>query len=259
MKATEPTIVVGRNPVREVLERQDQRLEKVMLQRGAEGRWATEIRSLAKESGVPVQIVPPQRLGQLASGAAHQGIAAVLAPVGYRDVDEMLTSIATGIDAVKEVKPVLVLLDGIEDPHNYGAILRSAAAAGSEGVIVPNRRMAPLSAVTVKASAGTALRVPIARVRRLSDTIQALKERGYWVVGLAGDDPEPGDPKHASLWDYDWDRPLAVVIGSEGKGLGPSIRAACDVLVSIPLRGDVESLNASVAAGIALFAAVRDR
>lgn len=259
METMEPTIVVGRNPVREALEHRDRRLEKVMLQRGLEGGWIAEIRSAAKEAGVPVQVVPSQRLGRLASGATHQGVAAVLAPVAYRDVDEMLAEIAPGIEAVRAQKPVLVLLDGIEDPRNFGAILRSVAAAGVQGVIVPDRGMAPMSAVTVKASAGTALRIPIARVNRLSDTIQALKERGYWVAGLAGDEPMLGDPDHESLWDYDWDRPVAVVIGSEGEGLQSSVRSACDVLVSIPMRGDVESLNASVAAGVALFAAVRGR
>lgn len=260
MENDEPTIVVGRNPVRESIERGDRHLEKVMLQRGLEGRWVADLRSAAKAIGIPVQVVPPQRLGQLASGAAHQGVAAVLSPVAYHDVDEMLAEIAPGIDEVKAVKPVMVLLDGIKDPRNFGAILRSVAAAGAQGVIVPDRGMAPVSAVTVKASAGAALQLPIARVRRLSDTIQALKERGYWVAGLAGDDdPMPDDPDHESLWDYDWDRPLAIVIGSEGEGLQSPVRAACDVLVSIPMRGDVESLNASVAAGIALFAAVRDR
>jgi 23S rRNA (guanosine2251-2'-O)-methyltransferase len=201
-------------------------------------------------------MVPKPKVDSLAPQAEHQGVVAVVAPVAYADLDEMLAGIAPTLDAVREAKPVLVALDEVEDPRNFGAILRSAVAAGTAGAIVPERRMAPLSAVAIKASAGTALQIPVARVSNLVDAIQQLKERGYWVVGLADD---ADGEKATTVWTYDWDRPVVVVVGNEGSGLRPGVRAACDALATIPMRGPAESLNASVAAGIALFAAVKDR
>lgn len=249
-------VLAGRNPVREALERADGRVEKVLLQKGAHGSAIDAIRRAARAAGVPVQMAPSQALDRLAPQAAHQGVAAVVAPVAYRDIDDLLTEVAPTLDAVREAKPVLVVLDEVEDPHNFGAILRSAVAAGAAGVIVPERRMAPLSAVAVKASAGTALQIPIARAGNLPEALSQLKERGYWVVGLEGGD---GPGERTTVWDYDWDRPVALVVGNEGRGMRPGVAAACDVLASIPMRGPAESLNASVAAGVALFAAVRGR
>ncbi len=254
MKAghSEERVIVGRNPVREALARDDGRVEKVLLQQGLTGRPAGEIRRLAREAGVPVQQVPSARLSRMAPGVAHQGVAALIVPVAYREVEEVLNEIAADTEVVRAKKPMVLLLDRIEDPHNFGAILRSALAAGVEGVIVPRRRMAPLNAAAVKASAGAALKIPIARAGNLADVIEQLKERGYWVAGAAGE----GD---TSVWEMDWDRPLAIVIGSEDRGIRPQIAKACDYLVAIPMRGPVESLNASVAAGILLFAAARSR
>lgn len=251
-------ILAGRNPVREALERADGRVEKVLLQKGVHGSAIDAIRRFAREAGVPVQMVPQPKIDGMAPQATHQGVVAVVAPVAYADLDAMLSEIAPDLDTVREQKPVLVVLDGVEDPRNFGAILRSVVAAGADGVVIPDRRMAPLSAVAVKASAGAALQIPIARTGRLADALHQLKERGYWVAGLDSGDV-PGGAEHATVWDYDWDRPVAIVIGNEGRGLHASIRSVCDVLVSIPMRGPVESLNASVAAGIALFAAVRGR
>jgi 23S rRNA (guanosine2251-2'-O)-methyltransferase len=252
-------VLVGRNPVREALERGDGRIEKVVLQSGAHGSGIDAIRRLAKAAGVPVQNVPGQRVEALAPRATHQGVVAVVAPVAYADFDEMLADIAPNLDAVRELKPVLIALDEVEDPHNFGAILRSLVAAGGAGCVVPERRMAPLSAVAVKASAGTALRVPIARVSSLAAALEQAKERGYWVVGLEGGAALKGDPERFTVWDYDWDRPVVIVIGNEGRGLRSGVRSACDALAEIPIRGEAESLNASVAAGVALFAAVRGR
>ncbi|WP_412067774.1 23S rRNA (guanosine(2251)-2'-O)-methyltransferase RlmB [Rubrivirga sp. IMCC43871] len=249
-------VLAGRHPVREALDRADGRIEKVYLQKGVHGSAIDSIRRASKAAGVPAQMVPRQKIDALAPQVEHQGVVAVVAPVAYRDLDDMLASIAPTLDDVRAWKPVLVVLDEIEDPRNFGAILRSAVAAGAAGAIVPERHMAPLSAVAVKASAGTALQLPIARTGNLTDAIQNLKERGYWVIGLADD---PGSAEATTVWDYDWDRPVAIVIGNEGGGLRTGVRQACDVLASIPMRGPVDSLNASVAAGIALFAAVRTR
>jgi 23S rRNA (guanosine2251-2'-O)-methyltransferase len=254
----EPTVIAGRNPVREALQLGDRSLEKVLVQQGAQGGPVAEIRRAAKAAGVPVQVVPAAKLNALAPGVNHQGVVALAAAADYADLDAMLERIAPTLDDVRSRKPVLLALDGIEDPHNFGAILRSAVAAGAAGVIVPERGQAPLSAAAVKASAGTALRLPIARVTNLAEALFGLKERGYWVVGLEGGAGE-GGAERTTVWAYDWDRPVVLVVGSEGGGLRPRVRAACDVLAAIPMRGPAESLNASVAAGIALFAAVRGR
>ncbi|MDX1547136.1 MAG: 23S rRNA (guanosine(2251)-2'-O)-methyltransferase RlmB, partial [Rhodothermales bacterium] len=226
------------------------RLEKVMLQKGARGLDA--LRHAADQAGVPVQYVPAGRLDRIAPGLTHQGVVAMAAPITYQDLDAMLGAIAPTYDAVQQRKPLLLALDRIEDPHNFGALLRSAVAAGADGVLVPARHMAPLSATTVKASAGTASRIPIARVDNLAEALLRLKERGYWVAGAAGDG-------ETTVWDMDWDRPLALVMGSEGTGLRPRVAGVCDVRVAIPLRGHAESLNVSVAGGILLFAAARTR
>ena len=256
---TEDTsILVGRNPVREALERGERSLEKVLLQQGAGGEPVAAIRRAAKAAGVPVQVVPLVKLNALAPGTNHQGVVALAAAVGYTDLDAMLERVAPTLDVVRATKPVLVALDGIEDPYNFGAILRSAVAAGVAGVIVPERGQAPLSATALKASAGTATRIPVARVTNLAETLFALKERGYWIVGLEGGADDSAQER-TTVWAYDWDRPIVLVVGSEGSGMRPRVQGACDVLAAIPMRGPAESLNASVAAGIALFAAVRDR
>ena len=250
--ADQPGIIAGRNPVREALERGERSIEKVLLAKGASGRPVDAIRRAAKEAGVPVQFVPQPKLNALAPGVNHQGAVAVAAAVDYADLEAMLHGIAADPDVVRERKPVLVALDGIEDPHNFGAILRSAVAAGAAGVIVPERNQAPLGTTAVKASAGTATRIPVARVTNLGNALVQLKERGYWIVGLDGEGEE-------TVWTLDWDRAVVLVVGSEGKGLGARVRDLCDHRVAIPLRGPAESLNASVATGVALFAAVRER
>lgn len=260
MAQSRTDVLAGRNPVREALEAGDGRIEKVYLQRGVHGSAIDAIRRAAKAAGVPVSVAPQQRIDRLAPQATHQGVAASIAPVAYADLDSMLAGLAASPDEVKALKPVVVVLDEISDPYNFGAILRSCVAAGVGGVVVPERGQAPLSAVAVKASAGTALRIPVARTANLPEALHAMKERGYWVVGLAGDEPGAGKgPELSTIWTYDWDRPVVVVVGNEGRGLRPGVRAACDVLADIPMRGDAESLNASVAAGIALFVATKDR
>ena len=265
---SKPTVVAGRNPVREALADDPARIEKLMLARGARGHLEgplERLRRAAKDVGVPVQVVPQQALDRASGGATHQGAVALVAPVAYRDVDALLSEIAPTLDEVKARAPLVLALDGIEDPHNFGAILRSAVGAGAEAVIVTERGMAPLSAAAVKASAGAALRAPLARTSNLAGALAAMKERGYWVVGLeraAARAPEASgaaDARATTVWDWDWSRATALVVGSEGRGLSGPVRKACDGLAEIPMRGDVESLNASVATGIALFIAAKDR
>lgn len=251
MSEEQSSLLAGRNPVREALERGEE-IEKVMIQQGTGGSQIAEIRRLATAAGVQVQYVPEVRLNRMAGGLNHQGVLAFAALVPYLELDDMLSAIAPSTDDVRREKPILLLLDQLQDPYNFGAILRSAVAAGAGGVIVPRHGMAPLNAGAVKASAGTATRIPIARVTNLADAIHQLKERGYWIAGAAGDG-------ESTVWEMDWDRPIAIVIGSEGSGLRSRVMQVCDYRVSIPMRGPAESLNASVAAGILLFAAARTR
>ena len=255
MRRKEPpspqTLLAGRNPVREALE-QGRAIDKVLLQNGIDRRVAGEIRSLARDADIPVQSVPLQRLERAVPGVNHQGVVALLATVRYAGFDDMLRDAAPDRDTVTREKPLIVALDGVQDPHNLGAIIRSAVAAGANGVVLPLRGSAPLNTAALKASAGTALQIPVARVTSLPEALMQLKERGYWVAGVDGTGEQ-------SVWDMDWNRPLALIVGSEASGLDPKVSRTCDYLVRIPMRGPVDSLNASVAAGVLLFAATRDR
>lgn len=250
MSGNDTSTLIGRQPVLEALEREELGIQKVMLEQEASGARIGEIRTLAEERGAPIQYVPAARLRHEADGATHQGVVAITAPIRYREVDEMLSGIAPTWDAVQTTQPRLLVVDRVTDPRNFGAMLRSAVGAGTDGVIVPTREMAPLNAAAIKASAGTAPRIPIARSDDLPRVLTQLKERGYFVYGAEG-------TAETSHWAADWDRPVAVVLGSEGEGLAPDVAEACDQLLSIPLQGPVESLNVSVAAGLLLFAAAR--
>lgn len=242
--------IAGRHPVREALERSGSRIEKVFVQRGVGGRDLSEIRTAASDLGLQVQHVPQQKLDRLVPGVNHQGVVAQISGISYTDLHDLLQDLAADRDELSARKPRLLVIDGIQDPFNFGGILRSAVASGAGGVIVPERNMAPLNAAALKASAGTAARIPIARVRNVADVLYELKERGYWIAGAVAD----GD---TSVWEMDWNRPVALVIGSESAGIRRRVIDACDYRVYIPMRGDAESLNASVAAGVLMFAATR--
>ncbi|MGB0650589.1 MAG: 23S rRNA (guanosine(2251)-2'-O)-methyltransferase RlmB [Rhodothermales bacterium] len=243
--------VAGRNPAREHLETDASRIEKVLLQKGGSGSLK-HMEHLAREVRIPVQFVPKAKLDQLVPGVNHQGVVLAVAPIQYLDVDDMLSRIAPSHDDVRILKPVVVILDHIQDPHNLGAIIRSCAATGVKGVIIPERGAAPVTAASVKTSAGTFSQVMVARTSSLPQLIEQLKERGYWIAGADGG----GETKLAEM---DWDRPLALVIGSEEKGMSRSVAGACDYRVSIPMESGVESLNASVAAALLLFQAYMHR
>jgi 23S rRNA (guanosine2251-2'-O)-methyltransferase len=203
-----------------------------------------EIVALAAEHRVPVRRVSDDDLNRVAPGGAHQGVVADLKPARSYDV----------ADLVREAVPpaLLVVLDGVEDPQNFGAILRSVDAAGAHGVIRQTRRAAPLGGAASKASAGAAAHVKVADVVNIARAVEELKKLGVWTVGLAGDAPASYDQVDLTL-------PVALVMGAEGSGLRRLVRERCDFLVKIPMAGHVGSLNVSVAAGIALFEAVRQR
>ena len=234
-------VICGRNPVREAL-RAGRPMHKIIMAGKGNGALR-EITSLARARGVPVQFADRAALDRLTGGVRHQGVAALAAPVGYADPD--------GLVAGKE-KPLLVALAGVQDPRNLGAVVRTAEAAGADGVVIPARRAAGITPAAEKASAGALAYLPVARVTNLARFLEQMKEKGLWVVGA---DPEA----EQVYWDADLRGPLVLVVGGEEAGLGRAVRAACDLLVRVPMTGKVGSLNASVAAALLIYEVVRQR
>lgn len=244
------TAIAGRKPVLEALAEAGLTVETVYVRNGLKGSFAAQIRQACKSGHVPIKFVPQERLDRLAGEAVHQGVVALTSDVEILDLEGMLSQIAGSWDETARIKPLLLIPDRIYDPHNLGAIVRSAAAFGCNGIILPARQSAPLGPATIKSSAGTALDMLFARVNSLTQSIRQLKERGYWIAGLAGDGS-------TSLDEVDWDRPIVLVVGNEAEGISKRVRDECDLLVSIPISPRVESLNAAVATGIVLRAAAR--
>lgn len=238
--------VSGRQPVLEVL-RSGRPLNKLFVAEGAEGGSIREILARARERGVVVVRVPRARLDEWTGGIHHQGVVADVAPYAYADVDDLLNR------AARSNRPGLFLfLDGIEDPHNLGAILRTAEAAGVHGVVIPKRRAAQVTEAASRASAGAAAHVPVARVTNLARTVAQFQDAGYWVVGTDGRAPKP-------YFEADYTGPTVLVVGGEGAGMSRLVRERCDEVVHIPMLGRVSSLNAGAAAAVVLFEAVRQR
>lgn len=238
-------LIYGRNPVTEAL--REGRVDELLLAHGVEEAFARQIRALAQEAGVRVRQAPRIELDQLAGTTAHQGVVAEAEELHWAQPDDIWNLADKRGEA-----PLLVLLDGITDPRNFGAIVRSAEVLGAHGVVVEERRSAPLSAVVAKTAAGATAHLPMVQVKNLPRFIEDLKERGIWVYGAAGEAAQPVER-------LDLSGPVALVIGSEGDGLRRLVRERCDGLVSIPVRGHIQSLNASVAAGILIYEAARKR
>jgi len=242
------SLIFGVNPVLEALRAGAHRVERLYIAEGALGqRVAGELLSRAKDAGLKVDRVERERLDRMAEDGVHQGVVAEVRDVEYLELPSLIEVAAKG-----DGPPLLVLLDGIQDPHNLGAIIRSAHALGAHGVVLVKDRAAPVTPVAVKASAGAIAHTPIARVTNLSRTLEALKEAGYWSVAA---DPH-GD---RDLFGTRLDGPLAVVVGAEGAGVRKGVLAHCDFRVRIPMKGQVASLNASVSAGIVLYEIARQR
>jgi 23S rRNA (guanosine2251-2'-O)-methyltransferase len=238
-------IVYGINPVLEALK--VGRVTAVWMAKGANPRLQ-QVADLARQKGIAVRTRDGQALDRLAEGGVHQGVVAELRDAGPLSVEDLVR----GAQQRGGGPPLFVVLDGIEDPHNVGAILRTSDAAGVDGVIRQSRRAAPLGGVVAKASAGAVAHVKVADVVNIARAVEELKEAGVWTIGLAGDAAKRYD-------DIDFTLPSALVLGAEGDGLRRLVRERCDWLVSIPMRGQVESLNVSVAAAVVLFEAVRQR
>jgi 23S rRNA (guanosine2251-2'-O)-methyltransferase len=240
-------VAYGIHPVRVLLARHPQRVRRVMIAGGRDAGRLAEVRALALGAGVQVSAVDDALLDKLAAGERHQGVVAELVPPAGDPETQLEEALEAAGDA-----PLLLVLDGVQDPHNLGACLRSADAAGVAAVIVPRDRAAGLTPVVRKVAAGAAETVPLVAVVNLARTLRDLKGRGIWLVGT-------DDSADKTLYQADFKGPLALVMGSEGEGMRRLTRECCDQLVSIPMAGAVESLNVSVATGVALFEAVRQR
>ena len=227
------SILSGIHPVAEAL-RSHHPLERLLIAQGAGGPRVQEIIDLARRASVPVRFEPRNSLDRLAGTAAHQGVVALGAAKKYSDLNTTLAS------------ELVVVLDGVEDPHNLGAIIRTAHAAGAGAVIIPERRAAGITDVVAKAAAGALEHLPVVRVTNVNRTLEELKERGFWIFGL--------DERGTEDYDHvDYGTPTALVLGGEGKGMHEQVRKHCDLLVRIPMAGAISSLNVSVATGVVLF------
>ena len=239
-------IIAGRNAVLEALASK-RPVNKVYIRNGVHGGSIDRLIAAAREAAVPVEFVQEEKLDKLAEGVRHQGVAALAAPVAFHTLEEILEQAYEKTD-----KPFLLLLDELQDPQNVGALIRSADAAGVHGVLLPKRRSCPLNMTVAKISAGAVNYVPVVQIGNIAQTLRVLKKQGFWVVGADMD----GECLH---FEADLDRPVVLVIGAEGKGLGRLVRENCDMLVRIPMQGGVNSLNASAAGAILMYEVVRQR
>lgn len=240
----------GRNTITEAL-RAGEPIERVYILHGRDDRAMYHMMTLAKQSGVHVAVVPREKfnalIAEIGNDVAHQGVVALRAATAERHIEDILA-----LAKRRGEKPFIVLLDEIMDPHNVGAIIRTAECAGAHGVVVMRHHSAPIAGTVAKTSAGAVFHIPIVKVANLAQTIDLLKSENVWIIGTDG-------TAEKSYTAFDYTMPVAIVVGSEGTGLRPLVKKSCDELVKIPLRGQIESLNASVATGVLLYEVVRQR
>jgi len=237
--------IIGKNPVIEAL-KSERDINKILIAEGSQGGQMQQVIGMAKEANVIVQFVPKKKIDQIADGN-HQGVVAQVAAYEYAEIEDLFAAAEK-----KNEAPFFLLLDEIEDPHNLGSIMRTADASGAHGIIIPKRRAVGLTATVAKASTGAIEYIPVVRVTNMARTIDELKEKGVWIAGTDA----------SAKQDYralDGTLPLGLVIGSEGKGMGRLIRDKCDFLLSLPMVGQVTSLNASVAASLLMYEVHRKR
>jgi 23S rRNA (guanosine2251-2'-O)-methyltransferase len=242
--------IYGLIPVLEALRAGNKRLEQITIAEGARHERLREVLDLAKHARVPVHRAPKFALDRALPGVTHQGIVARTAAATYRHADDLLDELGARVGTNRP--PLALGLDAVEDPRNLGAILRTAECAGVGGVFIPERRAVGLTATVAKAAAGALEHIPVARVTNLVQLIEQLKQRNIWVIGAAADGS-------SDYTEWDWTVPSALFLGGEGTGLHRLVRERCDALVRIPLLGRIESLNVSVAAGVILYEALRQR
>jgi 23S rRNA (guanosine2251-2'-O)-methyltransferase len=237
--------LTGIHAVREALEAA-RPLDRIVIAKGRQDTRTEEIVQLARKQGVPVRFEDRGQLDRLANSKDHQGVVALAAARGASSLEEIIGS------AKASQRGLIVLLDGVEDPHNLGAIIRTALAAGAHGVVIPERRAAGLTDTVARASAGALSHLPVAKVTNLVRSMEELKEAGYWLIGL-------DEQAEQSYTQVDYNSPVGIVLGGEGQGLHELTRRRCDFLVSLPTTGPVKSLNVSVATGVVLFEVLRQR
>lgn len=238
--------VEGRNSVLELLEN-GRDINKIYVSTGEKHGSINKILAIARERKVIVKEIDKQKMNQMAQSDNHQGIIAIVPPFDYCEVEDILEAAKQ-----KNEDPLILILDGIEDPHNLGSIIRTAETAGVHGVIIPKRRAAQVNSTVNKVSAGAVEHMKVARVNNINETIRMLKENDVWICGTDMD-------TKTYYYDQDLKGPLAIVIGSEGFGMGKLVKQNCDFLVKIPMKGKITSLNASVSAGIIIYEAVKQR
>ena len=243
---SESTLIEGRHAVSEAL-RSGRTIDKIYLLYGTTDSALTAIRRSASAQGIAVNECDRQRLDAMSTTGVHQGVIAVAAAHAYARLEDLLQAAEDAGEA-----PLLVVCDGINDPHNLGAIIRTAGAVGAHGVVIPKHRSVGLTAAVAKAAAGALEYVPVARVSNMTAALKELKERGVWIYGTS-------DRGSGGLYETDLTGPAAIVIGSEGDGMSRLVSETCDFVISIPMRGKIASLNASNAAAVVLFEAVRQR
>lgn len=237
--------IEGKNPVLEALH-SDRTIEKIFIANGNRDKKSREIIKNAKNKNITVQEIDRKRLEGLAKTSAHQGIVAIVTPYRYADIRDILTLAQSSGES-----PFILILDHISDPHNFGAIIRTAEACGVHGIIIPNRRAVDVTPVVAKASAGAVEHMLIAKVANIANIIDRLKEMGLWIAGAS--------MEGIVYTEHDFKGPLGIVIGSEGEGIARLVKEKCDFLLSIPMKGQIKSLNASVAASVLMYEAVRQR
>ena len=242
-------LIYGVLPVLEALRAENRKIDKIIVADGGHEKRLSDVLSLARDKGVAFQKVPRENLSRLVeNGANHQGIVAFVAAAEYYPAEKLLDEIYRKVEIGE--KPMVVILDGVEDPRNFGAILRTIECSGADGVFIPERRAVGLTETVVKSSAGATEYVKTAKITNVNRLIDELKEHNIWVVGTSGD-------ARMSYTDWDFNQPCALILGGEGKGLHRLTAEKCDALVKIPMRGRIESLNVSVACGVILFEAER--
>ena len=238
-------IICGRNPVLEAV-RSGREIDRLLVAHGVSGGSVTAIIAKCRAKGILIKEVSPQKLDYYCGGANHQGVAIMFAAQEYATVEDIFASAEE-----RNQKPFIIICDEIEDPHNLGAIVRTAEACGVHGIIIPKRRSASLNATVAKAASGALEYMPVARVTNIASTIDELKKRGVWVFGA--------DMDGEDYTETDFDVPCAIVIGNEGSGIGALTAKKCDKIISLPMCGKINSLNASVAAGVLMYEVVRKR
>ncbi len=239
-------MIIGKNPVLEAMV-SEHSIHKIYIADGINKSSIQKLLTSAKEKGIVVQFLPRKKIDQMAESLNHQGIIAQASAYDYVSLDDLLSTAKN-----KQTTPFIIMLDEIEDPHNLGSILRTADVVGADGIIIPKRRSVGLTSTVAKTSAGAIEHVPVARVTNLAQTIERLKKEGYWLIGTDASANQSFDK-------VDYNIPVCLIIGSEGKGISRLVRDKCDFMVQLPMKGHVNSLNASVAAAIMMYEVYRQR